>query len=64
MWQAKCKPAGLLSPYSSELGRKTGHIKVHKLRNITKYISGYKHDVFVLKRQKDLKIYKATDDQR
>ena len=64
MWQAKGKPAGLLTPYSSELGRKARHIKVHKLRNIIKNISGYKPEVFVRKRQKDLKIYKATDDQR
>jgi hypothetical protein len=53
MWQKKGKPAALLSPYSSELGCKTGHIKVHKLRNITKNVSGCKHDVFVRKRQKD-----------
>ena len=63
MWQAKAKPAGLQSLNSSELGHKTSHIKVHKLRNITKNISCYKHDVFVPKRQKDLKIYKARHDQ-
>jgi hypothetical protein len=45
MWQAKDKPAGLLSPYSSELGRKTGDIEVHKLRILTKIISICKHEV-------------------
>jgi len=52
MWEAKVKLPGLLSPYLFELDRKTGHIKVHKLRNKTKIICGCKHEVFVPKRQK------------
>lgn len=55
MWQTKGKPAGLLSPYSSELGRKTGHIKAHKQRNITKNISGCKHDVFLFSQDEKIK---------